>query len=139
MKVAFDTSAIVPLVLASHPQHDAAKRAWLTYTKRPHRPIVPAHALLEAYSVLTRLPMPHRVPLKMASQALRVAFEGAAVADGANPTEVLARAVEAGIGGGRVYDLAIAESALAAGADALLTFNERDFAFADRIRVIVPA
>jgi predicted nucleic acid-binding protein len=51
---ACDTSVLVPALLAWHPQHSEARDAMAGVDG------LPAHVLLEAYSVLTRLPGPHR-------------------------------------------------------------------------------
>jgi hypothetical protein len=53
---------------------------------------------------------------------------------------LLKRLAEVGIGGGRVYDAVIAESAVRAGASALLTFNARHYEPApDGVEIVVPA
>lgn len=91
---------------------------------------VPAHALVEAYAVLTRLPAPHRIApadawallsANFVDRAKVVALEGPAHA------VLLGRLAAAGTGGGRTYDALIAGQATAAGADVLLTLNPRHF------------
>lgn len=52
---ACDTSVLVPALVAWHPQHAACLQA---LTDVEH---VPAHVLVECFSVLTRLPAPHRL------------------------------------------------------------------------------
>ncbi|GAB3914246.1 hypothetical protein GCM10011575_18120 [Microlunatus endophyticus] len=53
---AVDTSVIVAAFAGWHQDHASAA------AELRQRPRVVAHALLEAYSVLTRLPGPHRAP-----------------------------------------------------------------------------
>ena len=90
----------------------------------------PAHALVEAYAVLTRLPAPHRVAPADAWALLKANFvEPAKVValEGPAHAVLLARLAAAGTGGGRTYDALIAEQAVAAGANILLTLNPRHF------------
>ena len=91
---------------------------------------VAAHALVEAYAVLTRLPAPHRLSTADAWTLLRTNFvEAAAVTEisGRQQINLLQQLAASGIGGGRSYDALIAADARHGGADALLTFNPRDF------------
>ena len=91
---------------------------------------IPAHALVEAYAVLTRLPAPHRIApadawallsANFVEPAKLVALEGPAHA------VLLARLAAAGTGGGRTYDALIGGQAAIARADVLLTLNPRHF------------
>lgn len=54
--IAVDTSVVVPAFASWHQAHAMAIRILA------EEPSVPAHVALECYSVLTRLPTPHRVP-----------------------------------------------------------------------------
>lgn len=60
---ALDTSVVIPALLGWHEAHEPARRA-----------AVPSHAPLETYSVLTRLPAPHRVSSEVAEQLLAAWF-----------------------------------------------------------------
>lgn len=91
---------------------------------------IPAHALVEAYAVLTRLPAPHRLAPADAWAVLSANFvEGAGIValDGPAHGALLARLAAAGTGGGRTYDALIAAQVVTAGATALLTLNARNF------------
>lgn len=91
---------------------------------------VPAHALIEAYAVLTRLPAPHRVAPADAWALLEANFvEPAEVValDGPAHGTLLSRLAAAGMGGGRTYDALIAEQAVTGGAHVLVTLNLRHF------------
>lgn len=61
---ACDTSVLVAALLPWHVAHEAARAALATVTH------LPAHVVVETYSVLTRLPAPHRVAPADAAQAL---------------------------------------------------------------------
>lgn len=86
------------------------------------------HVLLETFSVLTRLPAPLRMPPRDALLCLRENFSRDLIA-GLTPQSSwssIEQLAERGLGGGRVYDAAIASSVLQAGATILLTWNVRD-------------
>lgn len=61
--LAVDTSVIVPALLAAHPEHEACRVAATGNA-------VPAHVLVEAYAVLTRLPSPYRLAADIAADLL---------------------------------------------------------------------
>lgn len=102
-----------------------------------------AAALIEAYSVLTRLPAPFRVSPGEAQRLLAGSFLdiGTTIAlDGRAYRALLDRAARDGISGGRIYDAVIAASAERAKVDALLTFNVGHFSglTAAGIAIVVP-
>ena len=89
-----------------------------------------AHALVEAYAVLTRLPTPHRLSAADAWTLIKANFvDGATVVTVAADryADVLERASRLQIAGGQTYDVVIGECAREAKADVLLTFNRRHF------------
>lgn len=95
------------------------------------RILIAGHSLLESYSVLTRLPPPHRMSPEI---TLRLLSETLATSDivicGVDPQGywlVLREMARSEVAGGRVYDAAIAHAAKRAGATALFTWNVRDF------------
>jgi predicted nucleic acid-binding protein len=91
---------------------------------------IPAHALVETYAVLTRLPAPHRLAPADAWALLAASFvEPATVVALGGPAHatLLARLAAAGTGGGRTYDALIGGQAATAGAGVLLTLNPRHF------------
>jgi predicted nucleic acid-binding protein len=99
--------------------------------------------LIEAYSVLTRFPAPHRIAPADARSLLEANFlQGVKVVTlGAATYGALLRgAPDADISGGQTYDAVIAACARKARVNALLTFNEKYFApFAgDDLEIIVP-
>ena len=73
------------------------------------RPALPAHAALEAYSVMTRLPQPGRTSGAVAARFLADRFwEPWLTLPGARHREVLLELGREGITGGAVYDALIA-------------------------------
>lgn len=118
-----DSSVAVAAALPWHESHEAALAA---LPQRPTRLI--AHVGLEAYSVLTRLPPPHRVAALDAHEYLVATFERPALT--LSPEgygHLLDVAAHARIGGGAVYDALVALTAREAGAT-LLTLDRRALA-----------
>ncbi|MHB8618339.1 MAG: PIN domain-containing protein [Chloroflexota bacterium] len=116
--VTADTSVIIPSILQWHALHRQAV-ALLKPVRR-----VPAHALIEAFSVLTRLPRPKALRPSQAYEALTHAFPGEPLT--LTPGAYLAalrRLANADVGGGRVYDAIV--GATAAEARALLLTADR--------------
>ena len=92
--------------------------------------LVAAHALVEAYAVLTRLPLPHRLAAADAYAVLAASFitgRRVVALDGAGTTALLKSLAKQGIAGGQAYDAVIASCAHRAKASALLTFNAPHF------------
>ena len=106
--------------------------------------VVAAAALIEAYSVLTRLPAPHRLAPGDALHLLDSNFSRGTtvVALSAAAYQVLLRAApDDGVFGGRIYDAVIAACARRARARTLLTLNTShftDFAGPD-LEIVAPA
>lgn len=116
---AVDTSVVIAGFATWHDGHDAA----LAVLDR--RPRVPAHVLIESYSVLTRFPPPHRTPPATAMSFLRRRFVDPPLAlqprDHVRLVELVGKR---GLAGGSVYDALIAWTAKRAGAT-LLTRDRR--------------
>lgn len=140
---ALDSSCMVAAVCSWHERHRAAVSAIERRLDHGEKLAVAAHALVETYAVLTRLPAPHRlapadawtlVDGNFARSARVVALSAAA------HLKLLVQLARAGTGGGRTYDAVIAECASQAKVNALLTFNPRHFEPAPRgVVVVVPS
>jgi predicted nucleic acid-binding protein len=117
-----DSSIVVPSLLRWHPLHEQA--ASLLADVRQ----LPAHALAESFSVLTRLPAPRALRPAMAYQLLARAFPDQPLMLGADGyRDTIRRLAEADAGGGRTYDAIVAATAAAAGR-CLLTADRRAMA-----------
>jgi predicted nucleic acid-binding protein len=138
-----DTSCIVAVVSSWHEHHERATSELDSRLRKKHRLIVAGHCLIEAYSVLTRLPAPHRISPKDANTILLTNF-GASVktiALGAmGYRSLLESASNMGISGGRVYDALIVASARQAKAETLITFNAAHFEglAGEDLEIVVP-
>jgi len=92
------------------------------------RLIIPAHAMLESFAVLTRMPV--RLSPEDARRLLQESFfESAKVASLAGDAawDTIQELSLRDMGGGIIYDAVIARTAFDAGASVLLTWNIKDF------------
>lgn len=125
-----------------HEHHDGAAREISSRLDAGQRLVVAAPALVEAYAVLTRLPPPNRLAPPDALALLEANFfEHPLVAlDGASYRTLLGTAPARAVAGGRTYDAVIARCAVLAGAEVLLTFNERHFrGLAEGVEIVTPS
>lgn len=107
MTRAADSSVTVAALLIGHPEHDAAADALAACD------FTIAHAALETYSVLTRLPAPQRVDGRTAATVLAERTPTSHVALSASKhAKVPGRLADAGVSGGATYDGLIALTAL---------------------------
>jgi predicted nucleic acid-binding protein len=112
--IAPDTSVVVAAFVSWHEGHRAA----LAALSRGSR--LPAHVATETYSVLTRLPRPHRVTAEVVVGYLTERFNDSWLTLSQNEQSALLReASSKGITGGAVYDALIAVTARHAGATVL--------------------
>lgn len=118
MKAA-DTSVVVAAFASWHAQHDAARRA-LDGGLR-----LIEHCALETYSVLTRLPPPHRASAELVRDFLTARFPQPFVrlSESAYRSFVLSLPIQ-GITGGAAYDALVAATAASRGAE-LMTCDRR--------------
>jgi predicted nucleic acid-binding protein len=140
---ALDTNCVIAAVCGWHEHHRAAAAEIERRLNGGQRLSIAAHALSEAYAVLTRLPAPHRLFPADAWELLQTNFTDGTLIVALSASQhiaLLRRLAKAGVSGGRTYDAVIAECAVRAGARALLTFNARHFEAAPKdLAIIVPA
>jgi predicted nucleic acid-binding protein len=108
---ALDTSVAIPLVVQTHQAHDAVRRWW-----NGREVALSGHALVETYSVLTRLPGDLRLATADAARLLKERFvEPLALGPDTSAAlpEILSRL---GVAGGAVYDAIVALAAAEHGA-----------------------
>jgi predicted nucleic acid-binding protein len=120
LKTTADTSVLVASFASWHEHHAAALAAMARVN------VVVGHCLIEVYSVLTRLPAPHRMTPEVVAAQLRMSFQRHEVIalSASDQRSLVATCASQGIGGGAVYDAAIAATALKARAR-LLTLDGR--------------
>jgi len=126
---ALDTSLLIAALQSWHTEHERCVRALNQALDHPPV-IVPLHALLETYSVLTRLPRRIRLSPALAFELLDRTLRSAAEIvelSGGDGLGLLETLRDGDVTGGAVYDAVIAESAFRAGARSLLTLNRQHF------------
>jgi len=116
---AVDSSVIVAALAQWHEAHELSRQ-------EAQGKSVPAHALLESYAVLTRLPFPLRLDPQTAHQLLAAWFPARTVLTPSRTkmSQFVARAAGAGIVGGASYDALVALTAAEHGEE-LLTRDRR--------------
>ena len=128
---AVDSSVVVAAFSSWHEHHDFAREALAT---RPH---LPEHAAVEAYSVLTRLPHPHRAEPALVHQFLVQTFRDRSLDDSSRSViDQLRVLAELRIFGGATYDALIGLTAKRFDAT-LLTLDRRAQETYDRLGVRV--
>jgi len=101
--IAVDTSVVVAGFASWHEGHRSAAAV---LAKRPR---VPAHVLVETYSVLTRLPPPHRAPIGIVAEFLAERFDSPPlVLPPKAHVRLIEEAAAAAISGGSIHDALIA-------------------------------
>ncbi len=114
-----DTSVVVAAFASWHESHEIAARAL-----RPGTRLI-AQCAVETYSVLTRLPPPHRAPADIVSKFLSERFpEEFLMLDSARLKALLKSLPSLDITGGAAYDAVIGATAAHVGAT-LLSFDRR--------------
>ncbi len=127
--IAVDTSVVVAAFASWHEGHPSAAAI---LAKKPQ---VPAHVLIETYSVLTRLPPPHRADAHLVAEFLKTAFpEVPLTLPPRDHLRLVQEAAEGGLVGGAIHDALIAATARRAGAQ-LLTRDRRALPVYDRFGV----
>jgi predicted nucleic acid-binding protein len=127
--IAVDTSVVVAAFASWHEGHRDAAAALA------RRPRAPAHVLVESFSVLTRLPPPHRAPADLVASFLEQRFrEAPLVLPARAHRELVKSAADIGLAGGAIYDALIAATARHAGAT-LLTRDQRARPVYERVGV----
>lgn len=140
---ALDTSVIVAALLTWHEHHRPAAAALAVLLEGTGRIILPLQALVEAYSVMTRLPPPHRLnprdAMELLERSLRVRSDVFGL-DGEEGWHCLGDLVRSSIAGGTSYDGLILACARKGGAARILTLNPAHFERVgmEGIEVVVP-
>ena len=125
--IAVDTSIVVAAFASWHEGHASAAGI---LRKNPR---VPAHVLIETYSVLTRLPPPHRAAADIvATFLLECVTEAPLALPPRAHLSLIEAAAAAGIAGGSIHDALIAVTAKHAHAR-LLSRDRRAVAVYERL------
>lgn len=128
MKVLYDTSVLIAAILVEHSNH-AAALSKLELATSGEVQGYPTHSLAELYSVMTRLPPPLRVTPEEAVAILTDLTEyiEPITLVAADYQRAIALMAQLNLPGGGIFDAVIAQAALKASVDCLMTFNAKDF------------
>lgn len=120
MKRTADTSVLVAAFASWHEHHD------LAFEAIGRVDAVIAHSLLETFSVLTRLPAPHRMTAEVVATFIDKSFGGHEVValPAVDQRTLVIGCAALGISGGAIYDALIGASCAHAGLK-LLTLDAR--------------
>ena len=141
--LALDSSVIIAALQSWHVQHSAARASLDAALDSDDEILVPSRVLVECFSVMTRMPVPHRLAPSDALSVLEGTLEGSVRLVDLSPRrywrflrDVAGRAVS----GGAVYDAEIVECSRRAGATRILTLNRSDFErlAPEGIRIVTP-
>lgn len=126
MKFLFDSSVLIAVFNADHEHHVSSAKLFLKAGKEDFCAL---RTLGEVYVTLTRLPVRPRISGSDGAAVIKQIFNRLSLVS-LNEQEYVAAldfAASENIVGAAVYDLLIAQCALKAKADVLLTWNVRDF------------
>lgn len=119
---------MIPLLSSWHEFHARTKQGYELRRARRERLVIPASALVQSFSVLTRMPV--RLLPQEAQRLLEESFfdrAGVAGMAGDAAWKTIQDVSLRDMGGGIIYDAVIAREAFDAGASVLLTWNIKDF------------
>lgn len=129
MKVLFDTSVLVTALIVSHPKHSVCF-PWLKAAESKQiKGVLSTHSLAETYSVMTRLPVQPRIPPQEAQKIIVDVLQYLeAIPLLANDYKIaIAQMANLNIPGGGIFDALIAQAAMKAEVDVILTLNPNHF------------
>ena len=129
MKVLFDTNMLVAAMIEAH-SHYGISFPWVQKVRNGEiSGYVSTHFLAELYSVLTRLPLPKPLSAEQAYHGITNNLKefNTINLDRNDYLKVLEHISQLHITGGGIYDALIAQAALKAKVDILLTFNPKHF------------
>jgi len=140
---AVDTNIIVAGLLSWHEHHEVASALLITLLEGGNEIVIPLLTLVEAYSVMTRMPPPHRLGSKDAAEILETSLRHRVILVGLEGDEgwdLLQDLSQRSITGGTAYDGVILACARKGGARRLLTFNRSHFErlATEEIEIVVP-
>ena len=129
MKILFDTSVLVAALVVNHPRHTVCI-SWLEQAiSEAIEGYISTHTLAETYAVLTRLPLSPRIAPELAQRLMTENLRSFKIISliPEDYRSAIATMVNLNLTGGGIYDALIAQVALKASVDILLTLNPNHF------------
>jgi predicted nucleic acid-binding protein len=128
MKCLFDTSVFVAAILTGHTRHAACLPLLQQAQAKQINGLATTHTLAELYSALTRIPQT-RISPALAQELIRDNLQTFDLIplSAEDYTAAISLMVQHQLPGGGIFDALIAQAAIKAQADALLTLNPNHF------------
>ena len=129
MKVLFDTNVLVAATIEAHPNH-AITLPWIQKVRNKSiQGYISTHSIAELYAVMTRLPLAQPLNSQQVHDVIVNNLESFHPVDleSSDYLEIIRNVAKLNITGGGIYDAIIAQSALKANVDILLTMNSKHF------------
>jgi predicted nucleic acid-binding protein len=129
MKVMFDSSVVVAALIVSHQSHSACVQLLNQALQQDIQGVISTHSLAEIYSVMTRLPIQPKISPQLAQKQLTANLKNFEFVPllAEDYQAAIAQMVSLNIPGGGIFDALIAQAALKANVDQLLTLNPKHF------------
>ncbi|MCL1493377.1 MAG: PIN domain-containing protein [Pseudanabaena sp. Salubria-1] len=129
MKVLFDTNVLVAATIEAHPNH-AITLPWIQKVRNKSiQGYISTHSIAELYAVMTRLPLAQPLNSQQVHDVIVNNLESFHPVDleSSDYLEIIRNVAKLNITGGGIYDAIIAQAALKANVDILLTMNSKHF------------
>lgn len=129
MKVLFDTNILVAATIEAHPNH-AISLPWIQKVRNKSiQGYISTHSIAELYAVMTRLPLAQPLNSQQVYDVIVNNLESFHPVDleSSDYLEIIQNVAKLNITGGGIYDAIIAQAALKANVDVLLTMNSKHF------------
>ncbi len=129
MKVLFDTNILVASTIEAHPNH-AISLPWIQQVRNKSiHGYISTHSIAELYAVMTRLPLAQPLNSQQVYELIVNNLESFHLVDleSNDYLEIIRNVARLNITGGGIYDAIIAQAALKANVDVLLTMNSKHF------------
>jgi predicted nucleic acid-binding protein len=129
VKVLFDTSVLVAALIVSHPKHESCFDRLKAAESGLIQGFISTHSLAELYSVITRLPVQPHVSPEQAQKVITEALQYLEMISllPSDYQTVIAQVANLNLPGGSIFDALIAQAALKAKVDVLMTLNPKHF------------
>jgi predicted nucleic acid-binding protein len=129
LKVLFDTSVIIAALLPKHPNHLPCFVQLQAAELHQIKGYLPTHSLAEVYSVMTRMPSQPRISPQEAQTLIDrcLQYLEAVPLETADYRAAINQMATLNLPGGGIFDALIAQAALRAEVDRILTLNPNHF------------
>lgn len=129
LKVLFDTNILVASTIEAHPNHSISL-PWIQQVRsKSIDGYISTHSIAELYAVMTRLPLAKPLSPQQVHDVIVNNLESfhSVNLESNDYLEIIRNVARLNITGGGIYDAIIAQAALKANVDTLLTMNSKHF------------